>query len=84
TTFDVMWLVLRRALTLMGLGLAIGLAGAVALTETIAGLLFEIKPTDITSFGGAIVSLALVALVASLLPAWRATRVDPIVALRME
>ena len=84
TTFDVMWLVLRRALTLMGLGLAIGLAAAVAMTETMAGLLFEIKPTDITSFGGAIVSLAAVALVASLVPAWRATRVDPIVALRAE
>jgi putative ABC transport system permease protein len=84
TTFDVMWMVLRRALTLMAVGLAIGLAGALAMTQTMAGLLFEIKPTDVTSFGGAIVSLALVALVASLVPAWRATSVDPIVALRTE
>jgi predicted permease len=84
TTFDVMWMVLRRALTLMGLGLAIGLAGALAMTQTMAGLLFEIKPTDVTSFGAAIVSLALVALVASLVPAWRATSVDPIVALRAD
>ena len=84
TTFDVMWMVLRRALTLMAVGLAIGLVGALAVTQTMAGLLFEIKPTDFVSFGGAIASLALVALVASLLPAWRATSVDPIVALRTE
>jgi putative ABC transport system permease protein len=84
TTFDVMWMVLRRALILMGLGMAIGLAGALAVTQTMAGLLFEIKPTDISSFGVATVSLALVALVASLVPAWRATSVDPIVALRAE
>jgi len=84
TTFDVMWMVLRRALILMGLGMAIGLAGALAVTQTMAGLLFEIKPTDISSFGVATVSLALVALVASLVPAWRATSVDPIVALRTE
>ena len=77
-------MVLGRALTLTAVGLVIGGAAAAAVTRTMAGLLFEIKPTDIISFGGAIVSLTLVALVASLLPAWRATRVDPIVALRAE
>ena len=84
TSFNVMWMVLRRALALMGIGLAIGVAGALALTRTMAGLLFEVRPTDVTSFAGAITSLALVALVASLVPTWRATRVDPIVALRAE
>ena len=84
TSFDVMWSVLRRALSLMSIGLAVGLAGALAMTKTMAGLLFEVRPTDAISFGGAIVSLAFVALVASLVPAWRATRVDPIVALRAE
>jgi len=84
TTSDVLWLVLRRALLLMGAGLALGLGGALAMTRTMAGLLFEIKPTDLTSFAGAIGSLMLVALAASLVPAWRATRVDPIVALRSE
>jgi putative ABC transport system permease protein len=81
---DIMWLVLRRALTLLGIGLAIGAAGALAATRTMAGLLFEVQPTDVTSFLGAAVGLAAVALVASLAPAWRATRVDPLVALRTE
>ena len=76
TTFDVLWMVLRRALTLMGLGLGIGLAGALVITQTMAGLLFEVKPTDVTSFAGAMASLAIVALVSSLFPAWRATHVD--------
>jgi len=84
TTGDVMWMVFGRALTLMGLGLAIGIAGALALTRTMAGLLFEVRPTDVTSFAGAIAGLAAVALLASLVPAWRAARVDPIVALRAE
>ena len=84
TTGSVMWMVFGRALTLMGLGLAIGIAGALALTRTMAGLLFEVRPTDVTSFAGAIAGLAAIALLASLVPAWRAARVDPIVALRAE
>jgi putative ABC transport system permease protein len=84
TSFDILRVVLSRALLLMSAGLALGAAAAFAVTRTMASLLFEIKPTDVTSFGGAIVSLAAVALLASLLPAWRATRVDPIVALRSE
>jgi putative ABC transport system permease protein len=84
TSVNVMWMVLRRALVLMGVGLAVGVAGALALTRTMAGLLFEVRPTDAASFAGAIGALACVALLASLVPAWRATRVDPIVALRAE
>ncbi len=84
TGFDVMWMVLGRALALMGIGLAIGIAGALALTRTMASLLFEVRPTDVTSFAGAIAGLFAVALIASLVPAWRATRVDPIIALRAE
>jgi putative ABC transport system permease protein len=84
TTLNVMWMVFGRALTLMGLGLAIGVAGALALTRTMASLLFEVQPTDVVSFAGAIAGLAAVALLASLVPAWRAARVDPIVALRTE
>jgi predicted permease len=81
---NVMWMVLRRALMLMGAGLIIGTAGALAATRAMASLLFEVRPTDVASFLGAIVSLAAVALVASLVPAWRAARVDPILALRAE
>jgi ABC-type antimicrobial peptide transport system permease subunit len=84
TAFDVMWMVLRRAMTLMGIGLVVGIGGAMALTRTMAGLLFEVRPTDAASFGGAVATLALVAILASLIPAWRATKVDPIVALRTE
>jgi putative ABC transport system permease protein len=84
TTGDVIWMVLRRALILSGAGLLIGVAGALALTRTMAGLLFEVRATDALSFAGAAFALAATALVASLLPAWKATRVDPIVALRAE
>jgi len=84
TRAAVMWIVLRRALALLGIGLAIGTAGALAATRTMAGLLFEVRPTDAASFFGAAASLAVIALAASLAPAWRATRVDPLVALRQE
>jgi ABC-type antimicrobial peptide transport system permease subunit len=84
STFDVMWMVLRRALTLIGAGLVIGVAGALAVTQTMTSLLFEVRATDIVSFVSATAVLAAVALVASLVPAWRATRVDPMVALRAE
>jgi predicted permease len=84
TRHDVMWMVLRRALMLLGTGFIVGAAGAAAATRTMAGLLFEVRPTDMASFLGAIVSLTAAALLASLAPAWRATRVDPIVALRAE
>ena len=84
TSGDVMWMVLQRALTLMGIGLVIGTAGALALTRTMAGLLFEVRATDAVSFLGAAGTLAVIALAASLVPAWRATRIDPIVALRTE
>ena len=80
----VMWSVLRRALVLMAIGVAIGTAGALALTRVMAGLLYEIRPTDAATFAGAAVLLAVLALAASLIPAWRATRVDPLIALRAE
>ena len=81
---DVMWSVLRRALLLMAAGVAIGAAGAIALTRVMAGLLYEVRPNDAVTFAGAAMVLALLALAASLVPAWRATRVDPLVALRAE
>ena len=80
----VMWSVLRRALSLMAIGAFLGMAGALALTRAMAGLLYDIRPTDTTTFAGSAVLLAAVAVAASLVPAWRATRVDPVVALRAE
>jgi predicted permease len=80
----VMWSVVRRALMLMAAGVAIGTAGALALTRVMAGLLYEIHPNDVATFAGSAVLLAALAVAASLIPAWRATRVDPLVALRAE
>ncbi|MGE5278359.1 MAG: ABC transporter permease [Acidobacteriota bacterium] len=81
---DVLALVLRQGSRLAGMGLAIGLAGSLALTRLLAGLLYGVSPTDPVVFAGIALLLAAVALAASYLPARRATRVDPVVALRSE
>jgi putative ABC transport system permease protein len=81
---SVLWLVLRRALILTGIGMAIGLAAATALTRVMSGLLYEVQPHDAVTFVAALIGLALLVLLASLVPAWRAAQVDPIVALRVE
>jgi putative ABC transport system permease protein len=76
--------VLGYGLELTGVGLAAGLAGALALTRLMKALLFEVRPTDpVTLFGVALV-IALVAAIACLVPAFRATRIDPMAALREE
>jgi putative ABC transport system permease protein len=80
----VLWGVLRRALTLMAIGGAIGTLGALALTRVMAGLLYEVRPTDAATFAGSGMLLAVLAVLAGLVPAWRATRVDPLRALRTE
>ena len=82
TSGDVLWLVFRRALVMAAAGVAIGTAGALAITQVMAGLLYQIRPTDAVTFFGAALLLGGLAAAASLIPAWRATRVDPIVALR--
>jgi putative ABC transport system permease protein len=84
TSGDVLWLVFRRALVMAAAGVAIGTAGALAITQVMAGLLYQVKPTDAVTFLGAALLLAGLAAAASLIPAWRATRVDPLVALRAD
>ena len=81
---DVLRLVLRQALLLAAIGIAIGLACAVAMTQLLASMLFGVKATDPLTYGAVIVLLASVAMLASYVPARRAMRVDPIVALRYE
>ncbi len=81
---DVLKLVLGRGLRLIALGSAIGLLGAVVATRALRSLLFEVRPTDPWTFAGVAIVLLLVALAACYVPARRATRVDPIVALRYE
>jgi putative ABC transport system permease protein len=71
-------------LIMMATGIAIGTLGALAITRVMAGLLYEIRPTDAVAFLGSVSLLAGLAVVASLIPAWRATRVDPLVALRAD
>lgn len=81
---DVSRLVLREGLLLGGLGVAVGLAGAVAFTRVLRSLLFEVTPTDPVTLGSVAGLLLAVAVAAALLPARRATKVDPMVALRYE
>jgi putative ABC transport system permease protein len=77
-------LVMRQALVLTAIGLGIGLLGALAVTRLVAGLLFGVTSTDPTTFIALPLLLGGVALAASYLPARRATRVDPAIALRTE
>ena len=81
---DVLKQVLLEGGRLAGLGLAIGLLAALALTRLMSSLLFGVKPSDPLTLGLAAALLALVALAACYIPARRATRVDPLVALRYE
>jgi predicted permease len=80
----VIWMVLREALVMVGLGVAIGVPLALVLARSIASLLYGVKPTDLLTISAAAALLFVVAGVASYLPARRASRVDPLVALRYE
>ena len=81
---DVVRLVLGEALMMAGAGIALGLAGAWATTRLMQGLLFGVSSTDAVTYAGISALLLVSALVASYLPVRRATRVDPMVALRYE
>jgi predicted permease len=81
---DVLGLVVRQGLQLVILGTAVGVAGALALTQVLRSLLYEISATDPWTFSGAALLLVTVALLACYVPARRAARVDPMVALRYE
>ena len=81
---DILKLVLYHGFRLAALGLTLGMAGAFGLTRYMQSLLFEITPTDSVTFGGGALLLAGVALAACYIPARRATKVDPMVALRYE
>jgi predicted permease len=84
TTAHIFQLVLKSAAILVGGGLTIGLAVALATSHVLRQLLFEVKPIDPTIFGAVIVLFATVAILAALIPARRATRVSPMTALRAD
>jgi putative ABC transport system permease protein len=81
---DVLGMVFRYAGVLLGAGLLIGLGGAFAAGKLIATQLYEVKPTDPLTFAAVAAALLLTGVVASAVPAIRATRVDPLIALRDE
>jgi ABC-type antimicrobial peptide transport system permease subunit len=81
---DLRKMVIRQGMSLAGLGILIGLAGALALSRLITTLLFGVYPNDPVSFAAIALLLATVAFLATWLPARRATQVDPLAALRHE
>lgn len=81
---QVLALVLRKGLLLTIVGITLGLVGAAAVTRILQGMLFGITPLDPQTFLVVAVAFGLVTTIASYVPAWRATRVDPLVALRTE
>ena len=81
---DILRAILKQGLSLAGLGVGLGVAGALALSQVLASLLFGVSATDPLTLSGAVLVLLLVAAAACYIPARRAMRVDPIVALRYE
>jgi putative ABC transport system permease protein len=81
---NVVGAVVRHALTLSAVGAVLGIGGAFAVTRLLASMLFGISPTDPITFAGVSVVIALVAIIASYVPARRAAAIDPAVALRSD
>jgi putative ABC transport system permease protein len=79
---EIVRLVLGRGLVLVALGLGAGIAAALSVTHLLANLLFNISPVDPATFIGVPLLLAVMAIAASYIPAFRATRIDPAIALR--
>ncbi len=84
TASGIFTLVARESFAVLGGGFALGVAGALLLAHVIRSMLFEVKPMDPVLFASVCAILAVVAITACTLPAWRATRVDPMTALRQE
>ena len=81
---SVRWMILRQSLVLVGIGLALGIPAAVASTRLVESLLFGLGPRDPTVLAAAAYVMLAVGLAAAYVPARRASRIDPLVALRAE
>jgi predicted permease len=81
---NILGLVVRQGMWLAGIGIIAGLVGALVLTRVMSALLYQVSATDVVTFATVALFVAAVSMVASYVPAWRATRVDPLVALRDE
>jgi putative ABC transport system permease protein len=81
---NIIRLVVQQGMQLAGIGIAVGVVGAAALTRVTTSLLFGVSTTDAFTFGTVPALLVAVAFTATVIPAWRATRVDPMLALREE
>ena len=76
--------VLRQGLALTGIGIGVGLCGAIAVTRYLEGMLYGVQPLEPATYGSVVALFAVVTFVASYLPACRATRIDPMTACRHE
>jgi putative ABC transport system permease protein len=79
---SILQLVVKQGLIVVGIGLAVGLVAAMGLARLIAGILYGVSAFDLVSIGLSVLILGFVALITCLLPAFRATRIDPVTALR--
>jgi putative ABC transport system permease protein len=77
-------MVLRQGLGVTSIGIGIGVAGAIALTRDLEGMLYDVTPLDPLTYVAVVLLFATVASIASYLPARRATRIDPLTTLRYE
>jgi len=81
---DALWIVMREVLLLLGIGIAVGLPAALAISNLVRSQLYGMSPSDPKTIALATLGIILIAAISGYLPAWRATRVDPVMALRYE